>query len=485
MGLRPIDVILKGMCHIQDASTGLVGPMHPTARQKDFLLNLSGRDIAVKHRQAGQTTLMVMWLLVECGLRPGHRGALIAESWATAQEAFRRLLLAHDNLPEPIKRAMGARRSSMSGIEFAHGGGIVCLSGGTRTPAIGRSIDRLVLTELGWWRDGAESMRHIAPAYRARPGAKVVIESTPGPEGCYYHDLVQASVANPDPEWVTTFLSWRDDPWIQAYPGGPDAFKAAVLAGEYAGDERLFSNQYPDTVLSGFTGSSSPTIPNEVVSPLLPGITLPTDATRLPKGQYILTCDPAGFGDHGDPSGLAAWRITDRCLQDEAVLLGRYDPGDLAVIIARWVTDLRASGSTVSTVAVESNASACVQALRDAQDIPLHWTSKSHPGWQATAARKGAAISRLVGGIRTGSVTIRSSQTIRHLLSYSEAPGARIAGHHQELAICSYIAADVGIDLMPAIKSEPAPLVVQSIYDAPYRGHSARSRVQSRRQSWR
>jgi len=440
----------------------------------------------VKHRQAGWTTLMALWLLVECGLRPGYRGALIAESFSTAQEAFRRILLALQLLPKPIQDLMGAKRSSMSNVEFSHGGGISCHTAGTKTPVIGRSLDRLVLTELGWWRDAGGAMRHIAPTFRARPHARVVIESTPGPEGCFYHDLVKSQLSTTTPDWILQFLSWRDDPWInEKCLGDTEHFKNQIVGSDYGGDDRLFANQYPEDILSGFTGSASPTLPNDILTPLLPGTVLPTDARDLPRGRYILTSDPAGYGETGDPSGLIAWRILgpEQIIQDEAVLLRRLDPSTLAQTIATWVADLRLSKSTVETVVVESNAAGCVQALRDESDIPLYWSGKQTPGWQATASRKGAAISRLVGGLKTKKIKIRSSQVLRHLLSYSATPGARVEGHHQELAVCAYILAVTGLDYLNGPPREERPLEITSVFDQPRKINYNKSSV--RKISWR
>ena len=127
----------------------------------------------VKYRAAGITTLGALWLLDEIARHPGWHGYLIADTHETAEEAFSKISDSIEHMPRGILPRL--RRSSTRVVSFRHGGVLKCLTGGSRFPAIGRAIDRLVLTEVGMWNDLEAALQRIVPAYRKRKHAKALI----------------------------------------------------------------------------------------------------------------------------------------------------------------------------------------------------------------------------------------------------------------------------------------------------------------------
>ena len=421
------------LCTIFDEREGRLRRIRPTPYQERVVKRLSktSRLMVIKYRQAYVTTIAVLWLLCEIMPRKGWQGYLIADTHDTSSEAFSRLLQAYENFPESVKRAFPAERAGASHLVFRGGGGIKTLTAGSKHLAIGRSIDRLVCSEIGMWPDLQRSLKYLTPAYRKRPHSKVLFESTPGPAGCWMETMHRQGTFD------TEFLLWKNDPAIVAYPGGPEAFKADLLSGEYAGDELVWENQYPSDEFSGYTTISTPSLPTAVLQLMLgtaiPNLALPREA----NATHIITSDPAGFGASGDPSGITVWAISDS-VRDVYSWAGRIDPGDLATKIMALQAQYDAQ-----VVAVESNAAACVQALRMANCPGLHWTTKDKPGWQATEASRLQAVGALAGLLRTGKMTIRSRDTLTQCLTYDAGNVARIAGHHHDLVVCAYIAASL------------------------------------------
>ena len=169
------------MCQIirEDESMGY---MDPTSTQLSLLDHASkNRWVLVnKFRQAKVTTVSVMLLLRDCMYLNGVKGLLIAERQDTAEDIFERILFAYHRLPDDVKMPLEqGRKAGTTQIHFCHGGGIKILTAGGRSPAIGRSVDRLVITEFGeaqWQRKAAIN---IFPTLNKRPNARVILESTP------------------------------------------------------------------------------------------------------------------------------------------------------------------------------------------------------------------------------------------------------------------------------------------------------------------
>lgn len=458
---------------IMNEQTGQVAPIPLTPNQTTVLsaLREHPRVVVNKYRQSYMTTAGVLWLLGECQWNPGWQGFLIADTSETSAEGFMRAKHAYETMDKRLR--IRSKLASQRHLQFQHGGGLRCLTSGSKDPAIGRSIDRLVITELGMWANAAAAMQKISPAYRKRPHSKVLIESTPGPAGCYYEDFWLAALEGNG--WHPIFLKWWDDPTCMSPPPKgwkPDQaelaymndhpsmtlghvyFRRSLLDGEYLGDTRLFDNQYPPNEYDGFTSAGSPAIPLDAIRDMLtravaePEVDHETGlriiAEPMEHLRYGIFADPAGFGAKGDPSALT---IMDICNREEvAVWEGRIDPGMFADLIGVAQQFYHAE-----MVVIESNAAACIQSAKDKGVQNLYWTSKQHPGWYATHSRKMQALAKLVGLLREGDIIIHTRRTLHQLMSFDSFEGAK--DHHYDRAITMLIVADMlsGTTYLPRI----------------------------------
>ena len=459
------------MCQIvrEDESTGY---MEPTFTQKKLLKAYDeNRWLMVnKFRQAKITTVSVMLLLRDCMYLSGVKGLLIAERQDTAEDIFERILFAYNRLPDDVKMPLTpGKKAGATQMQFIHGGGIKVLTAGGRSPAIGRSIDRLVITEFGeaqWQRKAAIN---IFPTVNKRPNAKVILESTPGRAGSH-HEQMWRSALEGTSRFSPLFLEWWEDDscremvndfqpsaaeieYMKRHPGMSIhnlAFRRRGLNTEFVGDTRLFSCKYPSDPYDGWLGTTNPVMPAEVLKPWLAEAKADPELSMSgchefegpqPGRSYLITADPAGFGSTGDKSALTVWDAIE--WKEVAFWEDRETPDRFAqrlkLIQARYNQAL---------LAVESNATACIAILKDQETRNLLWTDRNHPGWYATQKRVQESEARLVQMLREGDIRIQSRGTLHQLLNYDGSKKKRVRGedgilHHFDRARTAVMAADI------------------------------------------
>jgi hypothetical protein len=430
------------MCQIvrEDES---IGYLDPTNIQMKFLQACSDHRwvITSKFRQAKITTPSVMLLLRDCMYLEGVKGVLIAERQDTAEDIFERILFAYSRLPDDVKvPTQDGRKPGTTQIHFIHGGGIKVLTAGGRSPAVGRSIDRLLITEFGEAQWQQKAAINIFPAVNKRPNARVILESTPGASGSHYETMWRSALEGTS-RFSPVFLEWWLDPSCRAPVQGfmPTeeeleyaklhkgmtvenlAFRRTGLATEFVGDTRLFSCKYPSDPYDGWLGKSNPVMPVDVLRArqddcIAPPTHAPQGAWELevPKlgRKYLVCADPAGFGSSGDYSALTVWDTVER--REVAVWEGREDPGTFA----RRLLAVQRRYNGDAMLAVESNAAACIAMLKDRGTRQLLWTDRNHPGWYATEKRIQEAEARFIRMLRENDITIRSKTLLHQLLDY-------------------------------------------------------------------
>ena len=459
------------MCQIvrEDESMGY---MNPTSTQVRLLDHASkNRWVLVnKFRQAKVTTVSVMLLLRDCMYLNGVKGLLIAERQDTAEDIFERILFSYHRMPADVRMPLAqGRKAGTTQIHFCHGGGIKILTAGGRSPAIGRSIDRLVITEFGeaqWQRKAAIN---IFPTLNKRPNARVILESTPGRAGSHHESMWRSSLEGRG-RFRPLFLEWWNDDscrvdatgfvpteeektYLARHPGmSPEnlAFRRLALETEFVGDPRLFSSKYPSDPYDGWLGSSAPVMPSEILKPLLAGAL--NDPPMAPSGcreieppsegsRYIIAADPAGFGGTGDKSALTVFDALER--REVAFWEDREAPDRFARRLMRVQKRYNEA-----LLAVESNATACIAILKDTGCKKLLWTNRNHPGWYATSKRIQEAEARLVQMLRQEEIWLRSRGLLHQLLNYDGTHKRRVKGldgatHHFDRARTAIMAADI------------------------------------------
>ncbi len=110
-------IMIKG----DDGEENLVLPFIPNDSQLDLLENMHTRNIVLKARQLGFTTLIAIYFL-DCALfRDNVRAGIIAQAEEVAKTIFRdKIQFAYMNLPPLLREGMPLGRDSRSELLFAH-----------------------------------------------------------------------------------------------------------------------------------------------------------------------------------------------------------------------------------------------------------------------------------------------------------------------------------------------------------------------------
>jgi len=185
-------IMIKG----DDGEDSLVVPFIPNASQIKALKEIHYRNIYLKARQLGFTTLIALYFL-DCALfRENVRAAIVAQSEDIAKTIFRdKVQFAYNNLPAPLREAMPLGRDSQSELLFAHNNSSVRVA----TSARSGTLQYLHVSEFGkicakFPERAQEIITGSIPAVTSN--GVVCIESTAeGQEGPYY-DMCQMAMKN-------------------------------------------------------------------------------------------------------------------------------------------------------------------------------------------------------------------------------------------------------------------------------------------------
>ena len=209
-----------------DGQPGVM-PFVPNAAQRHLMERLHHRNVILKARQLGFSTLVEILWLDHALFVPDQRCVVIAHNLDDAESLFRdKILFAYRNLPEPLRAAMPLAKESASEIVFAHN------NSGIRVATSARSgtYHRLHISEMGkiaakFPEKANEIVTGSFPAVPAN-GCIVVESTAEGAEGAFY-DLSrraeEASQLGKDlgpADWSFHFFPWWQAPEYRLDPAG-------------------------------------------------------------------------------------------------------------------------------------------------------------------------------------------------------------------------------------------------------------------------
>lgn len=167
----------------------LVVKFTPNAAQRKLMRRLHGRDLILKARQMGFTTLVaILWLDTALFSKDPIQLGIIAHEREAAESIFRdKILFAYERLPEDLRQAMPMRSQTKTEIVFAHNGAKIKVATSLRSG----TIHRLHVSEFGKIaaKYPAKAREVVAGSIPAVPAnGMVIIESTAeGQDGQFYN----------------------------------------------------------------------------------------------------------------------------------------------------------------------------------------------------------------------------------------------------------------------------------------------------------
>lgn len=205
-----------GIYHLKDRS-GRARPFVPNAVQREFIAGLHTRNIVLKARQLGITTVSALMLLDEAIFGEHRAMGIIAQDLGTAQAVFEHIVLfAYDRLPAWLAPHVRSRHRTRQELSIARTGSSVSADTSFR----GRTLQGLLVSEYARvCRDRPAEAREIATgALNTVPAdGRVIMESTAeGPTGDFADRVRAAERLHPDSlgslEWRLHFFPWWREP---------------------------------------------------------------------------------------------------------------------------------------------------------------------------------------------------------------------------------------------------------------------------------
>lgn len=228
-------IIIKG----DNGEDGLVIQFRPNRAQRRFVRRLWHRNIILKARQLGFTTLICLVWLDYALFTRNVRCGIIAQDREAAEVIFRdKVKFAYDNLPPELKAQFPLGKDSASELLFAHNNSSIRVATSMRSG----TIHRLHVSEFGkicakYPQKAAEVMTGSIPAV-PKSGILIIESTAEGQEGEFY-DLTQRALALQLQERTLTERDYRLHfyPWWEASEYTLDP--AAVVIGQK--DEDYFN----------------------------------------------------------------------------------------------------------------------------------------------------------------------------------------------------------------------------------------------------
>lgn len=216
-------IMVKG----DDDLEGHVLPFRPNRAQRKLLRHLHNRNVILKARQLGFTTLVAIVWLDHALFVPDQRCGIIAHSLDDAAVIFRdKVKFAYLNLPVQIRERFPLARDSAKELVFGHNNSAIRVATSMRSG----TIHRLHISEMGkiaskYPEKAVEIVTGSLPAVPLT-GVAIIESTAEGQDGEFYNIATKAEALAqegryPTPqEWMFHFFPWWEDPGYQVDPSG-------------------------------------------------------------------------------------------------------------------------------------------------------------------------------------------------------------------------------------------------------------------------
>lgn len=468
-----LDVVPKGD---KDGRGGQRVPFKLSDLQRRYIVAATPRDIILKPRQVGMTTLMLAWMVFYFLTVRGARVVIVCQSMtgnspisniaATVRVYFDSLRRAG------IKLEFSTERSSEWSIRDRDASLRIVVAGASETSAakVGRSgtVTHLMCTETAFWEyaeDTTNALFECVPD--ARYGSVIVSESTAnGAQGLFHQQCVAASKPGGSSAYTRHFFNWYDEAEYRLVldPGElvePATEREKLLISRGVSPEQLkwyrqkvadkgqslTDQEYPSDPETCFLVSGRGFFDQAATTRLIEQSTEPTERRdrnriaiwKLPVAgkRYLLSLDTAEGGG-GDPSGgIMRDRETGEHM---ATISGQYAPWELAGAGAKLGREYN-----TADIAVERNnhGHAVIQALQREEKYPkIYKNDDDKLGWPTNAVTRPTMLDALEDAHRRGLWKSNDRNVLSQFRSFivtdsGKAEAAR--GEHDDLVMAEAI----------------------------------------------
>lgn len=339
-------------------------PFRPNLAQRRFISRLWHRNLILKARQLGFTTLVAILWLDHALFNANQRCGIVAQDRDAAGKIFRdKVKFAYDNLPEEIRARFPTKASNADEMLFGHNNSSIRVATSMRSG----TIHRLHVSEFGkicakYPEKAREVVTGSIPAVPTN-GITVIESTAEGPEGEFYDMVQQAELLFTDKASLTPkdyrfhFYAWWQEPnyrldastvpvtekeqhyfdLIEAKMDcriDPDqrAWYVATKRADFAGKEERMWQEYPSTPAEAFQVSTEG---NYYAQDMLE-VRKRGGITRVPALDLPVNT----FWDIGNADGCAIWFHQE--LRGEDRFIGYYEEHNKD--LRHYVKHLQAQG---------------------------------------------------------------------------------------------------------------------------------------------
>lgn len=287
--LRDVRWRLRNLYWISDKD-GKKIKFRPNAVQQRFIDNLWYRNIVLKARQRGYSTVIQIMMLDTCLFQDNVRAAVIAQDETSAEVIFRdKVKFAYDNLPNTLKQANPLTKDSQSELMLSNNSSLrVAISARSGT------FQWLHISEFGKiCAKRPDAAREIVTGSLPtvdRNGIICIESTAEGAEG-YFHDMTKVAEAAAEQgkklshlDYRFHFASWWDAPEYEIDPErviitpldhayferlevdvGQEiskrkrAWYVVTRSATFHGDDQMMRQEYPSTAKEAFEVSTEGT----------------------------------------------------------------------------------------------------------------------------------------------------------------------------------------------------------------------------------
>lgn len=315
-----------------EASGSSVMAFHPNAAQRRLIERLHNRNLILKARQLGFTTLVCLLWLDHALFTPDQRCVVIAQDREAAEAIFRdKVKFAYERMPFGLQGVMPLKKDSATELLFAHNNSSIRVV----TSARSGTIQRLHVSEYGkicakFPDKATEIMTGSLPAVPLDGIA--IIESTAEGQGGDFYEKSKAAQALAETQKPPTirdfkfhFYAWHDNPDYQMDPAGvvitpkdhqyfaeieasmhvrlsirQRAWYVATRNSDFSGDPEKMWQEYPSTPDEAFQVSTEGTYyARQLAAARASG--------RIGRVPHVDGVPVNTFWDIGNSDGTAIW----------------------------------------------------------------------------------------------------------------------------------------------------------------------------------
>ncbi len=381
---------------------GTVMPFRPNRAQRAFLKNLHFRNIILKARQLGFTTLIAILWLDHALFNPDQRCGIIAHTENDVQIIFRdKVKFAYENLPEFLKSIMPLKKDTAEELLFAHNNSSVRVGLSMRSG----TIHRLHVSEMG--KIAAQFPKKayeiVTGSFPTVPKSGIiVIESTAeGQSGEFFklakraQGLWERRVKITPFNFRFHFFPWMDEPQYVADPANvnipPERHKYFDEKEKELGRKITLPQRawYVEKLNNDFSGEEEkmwremPTTPEECWQKSTEGtffarqLTLARIQGRITDVPHITHVPVNTFWDIGSGDGTAIWLHQYVGAQDRFIgFIEGWDEG-----YEFYVKQLRDTGYLFGNMYLPHDAKQTRQ-LKSSIGSPLDMLRELAPDWR-------------------------------------------------------------------------------------------------------